>query len=169
MNIHSHCCGELAFAGDGNQVLSVQVLNVLYITKYFVYTALMLTIQRLSTRIAMATLLVAVCATAADLSGKWKGSFSSNEPGDPARANPLFVVLKQEGNRLTGTAGPAESQQMPIKTGKAEGDHLVFEVDMGGGTIAFDLKSVGAELQGEMRLSEGGRKTAARVTLKRAD
>ena len=76
--------------------------------------------------------------------------------------------LKQEGNRLPGTAGPAESQQMPIKTGKAEGDHLVFEVDMGGGTIAFDLKSVGAELQGEMRLSEGGRKTAARVTLKRA-
>jgi hypothetical protein len=143
--------------------------NVLYIKKYFVYTAVMLTIQRLSTRIAMATVLVVVGAMAADLSGKWKGSFSSSEPEDPARANPLFVVLKQEGNRLTGTAGLAESQQMPIKAGKAEGDHLVFEVDIGGGTIAFDLKSAGAELQGEMWLSEGGRKTAARVILKRAD
>jgi hypothetical protein len=128
-----------------------------------------MTIERPWKRMAIATLLVAVCATAGDPSGKWKGSFSSDEPGDSARASPVYVVLKQEGTRLTGTAGPAESQQMPITTGKAEGDRLVFEVEMGGGTIAFDLKPVGAELRGEMLLSEGGHKTTARVILKRAD
>lgn len=98
---------------------------------------------------------------AGDFSGKWSGS-APDGPGD------MFVVLHQEGARLTGSAGPTESKQFPILNGTAEGDHLVFEIKMGGGTIHFDLVSAGAELTGTARLSEDdGHTDSAKIVLKR--
>jgi hypothetical protein len=75
-----------------------------------------------------------------DFSGKWSGS--SPEMGA------VYAVLKQEGTTLTGSAGPSESKQLPITTGKVAGDHLTFEVRMGGGTMSFDLTGAGSELRG---------------------
>jgi hypothetical protein len=92
-------------------------------------------------------LLSSAYAVAADFSGKWSSAGSNS-------ATPMLVVLRQDGPKLTGSAGPTESRQFPIVNGTVESDHLVFEVKMSGGTIRFDLVSAGAELKGTARLSE---------------
>lgn len=92
-------------------------------------------------------LLTSAYALAADFSGKWSSAETNS-------ATTMVVVLRQDGAKLTGSAGPTESRQLPIVNGTVEGDRLVFEVKMGGGTIRFDLASAGAELKGTARLSE---------------
>ncbi len=74
---------------------------------------------------------VALTAAAADVSGKWSGSFT-DQGGDGGSA---YAVLKQSGTTVTGTAGPDESQQWPIQNGKAEGDKVTLEVKADDGTI----------------------------------
>lgn len=114
-----------------------------------------------STIIVLAATLTLAWAAGGDFSGKWSGS-APDGPGD------MYVVLHQEGSRLTGSAGPTESKQFPILNGTVEGDHLVFEIKMGGGTIHFDLVSAGAELTGTARLSEDdGYGDSAKIVLKR--
>ena len=113
--------------------------------------------------LAIVGLLISACASAADFSGKWFGS--SDDPS----VGTVYAVLKQDGVALTGSAGPSESRQFPITTGKVDGDHLVFEVNMRGGVIRFDLVAAASELRGTMHLSEdGGQHTAnASIVLKR--
>ena len=120
----------------------------------------------LARRRAMALVLVATLtsayAAAADFSGKWSGSSPDRLRGT------MYAVLKQERTTLTGTAGPSQSKQFQITTGKVDGDHLIFEVKMGGGTIRFDLTSTSSELRGTMRLFEDDGHTAnANLVLKR--
>ena len=106
-------------------------------------------------------LLTSAYAFAADFSGKWVSNGSDSAGG-------ILVVLRQEGARLSGNAGPNESRQFPILSGTVEGDHLSFEVKMGGGTIRFDLVSAGAQLKGTARLKEDDGHTASmNVVLKR--
>jgi len=112
----------------------------------------------------IAVLLPAACALAADFTGKWSGLFTDSDTG---KTSPVYSVLKQDGSTLTGTAGPSESHQMPITTGKIEGDHLTFAVRMGGGTISFDLTNDSGELKGKMQVVEDGHTANASVVLKR--
>jgi len=113
--------------------------------------------------IVIVTLLAAVCASAADFSGKWSGS----SPDDKSLGT-VVAVLKQDGTMLTGSAGPNESRQFAIITGKADGDHLTFEVKMGGGIIRFDLTAVASELRGSMRVFEDdGHTDSATIVLRR--
>jgi hypothetical protein len=109
-------------------------------------------------------LLMLVYASAEDFSGKWSGSSPDNKS-----VSTVYAVLKQDGTTLTGSAGPSESRQYQITTGKADGDHLVFEVKMGGGIIRFDLTAAASELKGNMQLSEDGGQHSdnANVVLKR--
>jgi len=101
----------------------------------------------------------AISMAATDYSGKWSGT--SPEMGA------VYAVLQQDGAKLSGSAGPNEARQFPITTGKAEGDHLIFDVKMGGGTMRFDLTANGAELRGTVHLSEGDQNASASVVLKR--
>jgi len=111
--------------------------------------------------ILLAATLSLAWAAAGDFSGKWSGS----APGGPGG---MYVVLHQEGTKLTGSAGPTQSRQFPIVNGTVEGDHLVFEIKMGGGTIHFDLVSAGAELTGTARISEDdGHTDSTKIVLKR--
>jgi hypothetical protein len=106
-------------------------------------------------------MLTSAYAAEANFSGKWLGS--SPDMGA------MYAVLKQEGTTLTGSAGPSESKQFPITTGKVDGDRLTFEAKMGGGTIRFDLTSTASELRGTVRLFEDDGNTAnTSVVLKRA-
>lgn len=76
----------------------------------------------------LACLLIAavLCAVAAspDVSGKWSGTFSP-ESGDQ---NSAYLVLKQSGNKVTGTAGPDADTQWTIQEGRIEGDTLTIQV-----------------------------------------
>src|SRR5438105_2758194 len=91
-------------------------------------------------RILIAVLLSAACLAAADASGKWSGTF---KPDDAAGSRPVYMVLTQDGDKLTGTGGPNESEQHPMQKGKVEGERPTFEVPDEGGTFIFDLKITG--------------------------
>ncbi len=108
--------------------------------------------------------LSAAGALAADVTGKWSGTFIDSDTG---KESSICSVLKQSGTTLTGSAGPSDSHQLPISTGKVEHDHVVFSVQMAGGTINFDLSNEGGELKGKMQVSEDGHTAHATVTLKR--
>jgi len=65
-------------------------------------------------------LLLATLASAADLTGKWQGSFNFNE-----QAVPLTFDLKG-GSDVTGTVSGLPSGVAQIKEGKLEGENLTF-------------------------------------------
>jgi len=105
--------------------------------------------------------LATISMAATDYSGKWSGT--SPEMGT------VYAVLQQDRAKLTGSAGPGESRQLPITAGRAEGDHLTFDVKMGGGTMHFDLTANGAELRGTVQLSQGDDHSSAKVVLTRVE
>ena len=113
--------------------------------------------------IVAAVLLASLCAVAADYSGKWSGT----SPDDKS-LGPVYAVLRQDGAVLTGSAGPDESHQFPITTGKVDGDGLFFDVKTGGGLLRFELTASAGDLKGTMRIFEDSGQTAtANVVLKR--
>jgi uncharacterized protein (TIGR03435 family) len=96
--------------------------------------------------------LVASQMAAADVSGGWTGT----------AGGPLYIILKQDGTKLSGSAGPVAAEQMAtFENGKIEGDHLTFRV----GPFQMDLRLEGDRLVGQTVEADGpGRK----VILKRA-
>ena len=76
--------------------------------------------------------------TAADLSGKWSGISNG----------PIYMILKQDGDKLSGSGGPSEREQpLSFQNGKVEGDRLTFQI----GSMQFDLRVAGGEIKGEMQ------------------
>jgi hypothetical protein len=67
---------------------------------------------------------LAFTATAADISGKWSGSFQP-ENGDGGSA---YVILKQSGTTITGSGGPDANEQWPGLQGTISGNNVSFQV-----------------------------------------
>ncbi|PYT80425.1 MAG: hypothetical protein DMG40_12460 [Acidobacteria bacterium] len=105
----------------------------------------------------------ALCAT--DVTGKWSGTLQMEGENDSKSA---YVILKQDGNRLTGSAGPNESEQHSFEGGKIDGNRLTFDVSLGGeGSMHFDLQVQGDQITGQVKRSGEGRNEAAKISLKR--
>jgi hypothetical protein len=77
--------------------------------------------------ICMLGILLAALASAADISGKWKGTLEFQDPAAPAGTGTAYADLKQEAGMVTGTAGTAEYDQYAIEKGKIEGKTVTFE------------------------------------------
>ena len=90
------------------------------------------------TRILVAALGFALLCGAADITGNWSGGFYGG---------PIYLVLKQDGSRVTGSAGPSEGQQQLAIDGKLDGDRLTFK----SGPFDCDLRVNGDEIKGEMK------------------
>ncbi len=89
---------------------------------------------------------------ATDVTGKWSGIAGA----------PIYVTFKQDGAKLSGSAGQAgDEQTLELADGKVEGDRLTFRA----GTLQFDLRVRGDELAGD--LNAGGE--TFKVVLKRVD
>lgn len=85
--------------------------------------------------------------TAADITGKWKGTAEG-----PNGTIERTFVFKQEGTKLTGETASEYAGQSTIDDGRAEGDNISF--------------SIVAKFQGnEMKLSYKGRVTGDEMTL----
>ncbi len=100
--------------------------------------------------------MLAFAAAAADVTGKWSGSFSA-EGGEGGSA---YAVLKQSGTGISGTAGPDENQQWQIQKGKIEGNRLSLEIKHpeNGSVYKVDLTVTGDSMKGDMMASmpDGG-------------
>jgi nitrous oxidase accessory protein NosD len=90
---------------------------------------------------------LAFAAAAADVSGKWSGSFKPDE-GEDGHG---FLILKQSGNVITGTGGPDEGEQWPILSGKIAGDKVSIEVKSPDNVIyKCELTLAGDSLKGDV-------------------
>ena len=87
--------------------------------------------------------LAAVCAcllaanSSVDVTGNWMGEVQDADGG----TGRVRVVLHQKGDRISGTAGPVETQN-PIYDAKLEGTRLTFAVDDtddNGGKLTYRL------------------------------
>ena len=117
----------------------------------------------------LACVLLAFAATAiaiaADVSGKWTGSFTS-ENGD---AESALLVLKQDGAVITGTAGPDENQQFPIQTGKVDGIKIVLDIAPGEGAVYhLELVLDGDRMKGDLTAKRDDQTMTAKLDLARA-
>jgi hypothetical protein len=111
--------------------------------------------------------LVALPVGASDVSGKWSGTFEAVTNDGNTKSEPLLLIFKQDGDKLTGSGGPNEGERHEMKDGKVVGDKITFEVPLERGSILFALTVEGDQIKGDMkRVREGGEQTA-KVTLKR--
>jgi hypothetical protein len=111
-------------------------------------------------------LLLALNAMAGDLTGKWSGSFRANGADHEV---PQLFILKQDGNKLTGSGGPDKSEQYPIENGKVDADRIRFELTTGEWKFTYDLKATGTKMVGDLELKSLNDKRTARVSLSKAE
>ena len=102
-------------------------------------------------------------AGAMDLTGTWSGSLKVTTPDGQAQDDSIHMILKQDGAKLTGTAGPSADQQMPIDKGVVTGNKATMEVAVGNGTFKFDLTLDADHLKGDVTLSGGPEPMKAKV------
>ena len=116
-------------------------------------------------------LLFTMSAMAADLSGQWVGTFAVTGSNETI---PQQFTLKQNGKTLTGSGGPNNGEQYPIKNGKIDGDSVSFELtsynsDVGFWQFKYELKRTGQQMSGDLQLKNGNEVRTAKVSLKEVE
>lgn len=100
--------------------------------------------------------LSAGAAVAADVTGTWKWSFTTQ--GGQTRETTL--KLQQEEAKLTGTITGRQGNETPIEEGKVEGDEVSFQVtrEFGGNkaVIKYKGKVDGDTIKGTMAFERDG-------------
>ena len=111
----------------------------------------------------LASILFVLSAIAADLSGRWSGEILTD-----GETHSLYFVLKQDGNTLTGSGGPDESEQHPMQNGKVEsGGRMIFDVPVAKGVFHFELSPDGDGLKGNVEVRTKERTRSGTVLVKR--
>jgi hypothetical protein len=123
--------------------------------------------KRVAILLGLALFLVSVVTASEDLTGKWSGSFIITSSDGETKDELAYMVLKQNGTELTGTAGPNAETQWPIQKGKVEGNKVTFEVQSNEPVIKFDLKLVDGHLKGEAKAEHEGKSMKAAVDVQR--
>lgn len=87
----------------------------------------------------IAFLLLAGSCFAADVDGKWSGTFST--PGGDV---PVAFTFKADGAMLSGSSTGPDGMEIKIADGKVDGKNITFSitVDAGGMTITINFKGV---------------------------
>jgi hypothetical protein len=114
--------------------------------------------------LSITTLLLGGSLIAQELSGRWKGGFKA-EGGD--HAIPQLIILKRNGNQLTGSGGPDDSEQYPIANGAVNGDKIHFELTTARSKFFYDLKKTESDLNGQLKIKSIDRVNNATVSLKK--
>ena len=89
-----------------------------------------------------------------------------NRNGD-TRSTTAVLIFKQNGDRLTGTAGRDESEQHQLENVKVEGDKLTFEINDGDTIVKATLHAEGDIIKGEAKAELDGQSMTVVFNLKR--
>src|SRR5258706_10044636 len=100
---------------------------------------------------------------AGDLNGKWSGAIVVGADGDTTSL-PVLLILKQDGNKLSGTAGADESTQRNITKATIDGDKVTIEFLDDKTPYHFDLTVDGDQMTGE---ASSGDSPKMKMSLKR--
>jgi hypothetical protein len=104
---------------------------------------------------------------AEDFTGKWSGSFITTQPDGTQNDGRIFMSLTHKALELTGTAGPNEQRQWPLK-GSVDGSKVTFDVQSEeAGIIKFTLTFADGHLKGEAAAEVQGQKVSAKVDAQR--
>ncbi len=77
-------------------------------------------------RVFLLMTVLAASLAAADLTGRWTGTVEFK--GADGEAGGACLELKQQGDEITGKAGPNEEDLHPISNAKFDGKRLTFQV-----------------------------------------
>jgi len=113
-------------------------------------------------RLAFLFAILGMAARAIDVSGNWSGKTKISVDGK-VEEDTVYLSLKQTANIITGTAGPSLDVQNPISTGKIEGNRIVLEVPVPGGTFKFDMNLEGEHLKGDVIANAQGQTIKAQM------
>jgi hypothetical protein len=103
-----------------------------------------------------------------DVTGKWSGSFIITGPDGQTKDDTAYLVLKQNGTEITGTAGPNEDKQLTITKGRIDGNKISFEVEDEGHSVKVELALVADHITGDATMTgDNGETTKAKVDVTR--
>ena len=111
---------------------------------------------------------LALAASAADVSGTWSGTLKIMGPDGQRQDDTIHLILKQDGGKLTGTAGPSAGEQLPIEKGAVDGNNVTMEVPIPNGAFKFAIVLEGDHLKGDVALTAGGQTMKAKMDATRA-
>ena len=105
--------------------------------------------------ILLCLFLAATALAANGVTGKWRGTITTDNGQMPA-----YLALEQSGDKVTGLAGGSEKMVFKITEGSLKGDRLTVAASPAEGTVLrFLLKLDGDSLEGD--LEENGNVTGA--------
>jgi hypothetical protein len=94
---------------------------------------------------------LALTASAADISGTWKGTIET-----PGGSFENTFVLKAEGAKLTGTLQGGPGGEMKIDEGKVDGDKVSFSVTMEFGKLNYAGTFSADDMKLKISFGDGG-------------
>ena len=102
--------------------------------------------------------------TPQNISGKWSGSFEIHKPDGQVEQSTALLILKQTGDTVTGTVGPNEEDQLPVKEGKVVGSEIQLNAETRDGEpIVFHLHLEGYHLKGDVTSETPDGKITAKI------
>src|SRR6267378_8007074 len=117
----------------------------------------------------LGAMLSAVALSTPNVTGKWSGTLQMDGGND---AKPAYSILNQDGNKLSGSVGPNESEQDSFEGGKVDGDKLTFDVPQGQngeGSIHVEMQVKGDQMTGRATWSgPPPHSGSGKISLKRA-
>jgi hypothetical protein len=124
--------------------------------------------MRRTARIFILAALCVMAAAAADITGKWTGTFALTRPDGETRDTTALLVLKQTGSEVTGTVGPNEGEQHAITKGSIDGDKIALLVEADGRVVKFDLVLASDKISGNVDIAMEGQSAKAKINVARA-
>ena len=121
-----------------------------------------------SLKLVLFSIVMALVASAADISGTWSGTLKITGPDGQTQDDTIHMILKQDGNKLTGTAGPSASEQLPIQKGAVDGAKVTMEVPIPKGAFKFAVALEGDHLKGDVTMESDGQTIKAKMDATRA-
>jgi hypothetical protein len=119
-------------------------------------------------KLALLALVLALAASAADITGTWSGTFTITMPDGKTSDDTVHLVLKQNGATISGTAGPSADQQLPIAKGSIAGNKVTLELPIPDGMFKFDVTLEGDHLRGDVIRTSGAESVKAKMDATRA-
>jgi hypothetical protein len=100
-------------------------------------------------------LLFGLTLNAGDITGKWAGGGELTLTNGETRSTTAYLEIRQNGQEVTGNAGPGPEQLLPISKAKIDGDKLTFEViqstNSGDVLYTFEFTVSGGKMEGTVK------------------
>jgi hypothetical protein len=104
-----------------------------------------------------------------DVSGKWTGTMTRTGPEGNGDTSPALLILKQAGSEITGSAGPNDGEQFPLKKGMIANGKVTIEIEpQVNQSIKLELVVAGEKMTGDITMSRDGQSRTGKLEVARS-